>query len=127
MQRTPNTPTKIASTPTKTASTPNIDLRGFVARQFFVPNLSTFLAYNLQATKCGGVQKMTNIRYGQQLPTKADCKKMQSTKKIEKNLELFLYFWMTAHYFPTAAEKSILQKNGENAAAGNIFQYSWLN
>ena len=41
----------------------NIDLRGFVARQFFVANLRTFLAYNLQAKKCGGVQKMTNIRY----------------------------------------------------------------
>ena len=71
MQRTPSTPTKIAGTPTKTASTPaktastpNIDLRGFVARQFFVANLRTFLAYNLQAKKCGGVQKMTNIRYG---------------------------------------------------------------
>ena len=57
------TPTKTASTPAKTASTPNIDLRGFVARQFFVANLRTFLAYNLQAKKCGGVQKMTNIRY----------------------------------------------------------------
>ena len=64
MQRTPSTPTKIAntptktasmptktaSTPTKTASTPNIDLRGFVARQFFVANLRTFLVYNLQFT-----------------------------------------------------------------------------
>ena len=46
-----------AGTPAKTASTPNIDLRGFVARQFFVANLSTFLAYNLQAKKCGGIQK----------------------------------------------------------------------
>ena len=26
-------------------------------------NLRTFPAYNLQAKKCGGVQKMTNIRY----------------------------------------------------------------
>ena len=62
MQRTPNTPTKIASTPTKTASTPNIDSRCFVARQFFIAK-RTFLAYNLHTKKCGGVQQMTNIRY----------------------------------------------------------------
>ena len=31
----------------------------------FVANLRTFLAYNLQAKNCCGVQKMTNIRYGQ--------------------------------------------------------------
>ena len=53
--------------PSKTASTPNIDLRCFVARQFFVANLRTFLVYNLQAKKCGGIQKMTNIRYAQLL------------------------------------------------------------
>ena len=29
----------------------------------FVANLRIFLAYNLQAKKCSGVQKMTNIRY----------------------------------------------------------------
>ena len=70
MQKTPgkptktaSTPTKTASTPTETASTPNIDLRGFVARQFFAANLLTFLVYNLQAKKCVGLQKMTNIRY----------------------------------------------------------------
>ena len=70
MQRTPSTPTKIAGTPTKTtsmpaktASRPNIDLHGFVARQFFVANLRTSLAYNLQAKNCGGVQKMTIMRY----------------------------------------------------------------
>ena len=73
MQRIPGTPTqvlnarshvtKIACTPTKTASTANIDLRCYVARQFFVANLRTFLAYNLQAKKCSGVQKNTNIRY----------------------------------------------------------------
>ena len=64
MQRTPSTPTKIAGTPTKTASTPaktasapNIDLRGFVARQFFVANLRTFLAYNLQAKKAVAYKK----------------------------------------------------------------------
>ena len=73
MQRIPSTPTKItstptktATTPTKTASTPNIDLCGFVARHFFVANLRTFMAYNLQAKKYGDVQKMTNIRYGEQ-------------------------------------------------------------
>ena len=37
--------------------------RRFVAKQFFVVNLCTFLAYNLQAKKCGGVQKITNMRY----------------------------------------------------------------
>ena len=54
----------------------------------------------------------------------ADRSRLQKNaiyQKIEKNLELFLYFWMTAHYFPTAAEKSILQKNGENAAAHRCY------
>ena len=63
MQRTPSMPTKIAGTPAKTASMPNIDLRSLVARQFFVANLRTFLVYNLQAQKYGGMQKMTNVRY----------------------------------------------------------------
>ena len=35
----------------------------FYCDAIFVANLRTFLAYNLQAKKCGGVQKMTNIRY----------------------------------------------------------------
>ena len=65
MQRIPSTPTKTVSSPTKTASTPNIDLRCFVARQFFVAKLRTFLAYNLQAKNYGGVQKMTKMRYDQ--------------------------------------------------------------
>ena len=56
-------PTKIASKPTKTASSPNNDLRGFVDRQFFVANLRTFLAYNLQAKKCSGDKRETSIRY----------------------------------------------------------------
>ena len=36
----------------------------FCRDAIFVANLRTFLAYNLQAKKCGGVQKITNIRYG---------------------------------------------------------------
>ena len=73
MQRTPSEPTKIVSTPTKTASTTNIDLCCFVARQIFVANLRTFLVYNLQAKKCSGIQKMTNIRYAQLLHADHKC------------------------------------------------------
>ena len=37
--------------------------RCFVARQFlFYKFIDFFVAYNLQAEKCGGVQKMTNMR-----------------------------------------------------------------
>ena len=35
----------------------------FCCDAIFVANLRTFLAYNSQAKKCGGVQKMTNMRY----------------------------------------------------------------
>ena len=49
---------------TKTASTPNICCMLFCRDAIFVANLRTFLAYNLQAKKWGGVQKMTNMRYG---------------------------------------------------------------
>ena len=35
----------------------------FCREAIFVANLRTFLAYNLQAKKCSGVQKMTNIMY----------------------------------------------------------------
>ena len=35
----------------------------FCRDAIFVANLRTFLAYNWQAKNCGGVQKMTNMRY----------------------------------------------------------------
>ena len=35
----------------------------FCCETIFVINLRTFLAYNFQAKTCGGVQKITNMRY----------------------------------------------------------------
>ena len=35
----------------------------FCRDAIFVANIRTFLTYNLQAEKCGGVQKRTNMRY----------------------------------------------------------------
>ena len=36
----------------------------FCRDAIFVANLRTFLAYKIQAKKCSGVHKMTNMRYG---------------------------------------------------------------
>ena len=49
---------------TKTASMPTQNILRLTCRDaIFVANLRTFLAYNLHAKKCGGIQKITNMRY----------------------------------------------------------------
>ena len=70
MKKTPSMPTKTASTPTKTASMRNINLGCFVAMLFFVANLRTFLAYNLQAKNCCGVK---NYKYEVWLCPLSEC------------------------------------------------------
>ena len=45
----------------------------FYRNAIFVTNLGTFLAYNSEANKCGGVQKITNMRYAP-TPHFAFCK-----------------------------------------------------
>ena len=56
-----NQNTKYANQNTKHA---NQKFMLFCREAFFVTNLSTFLAYFLEAKKYGGVPKRTNIRYG---------------------------------------------------------------
>ena len=55
-----NQNTKYANQNTKYA---NQKFTLFCREAIFVANLRTFLAYNFQVKKCGGVQKMTNVRY----------------------------------------------------------------
>ena len=61
----------------------------------FVANLRIFLAYNLQAKKCGGVQKMTNIRYVPKfLPYLHDTYMTTPRTLMEMKLEQFRVFFL---------------------------------
>ena len=62
-------PTKTPSTPTKTPKIllPNIDLRCFVAKHFLSQIYALFWCTFYRPRKCVGVQKMTNMRYGDRL------------------------------------------------------------
>ena len=70
----PDTPSQALNAPSHVTNTPSQvcqlkqQVRPILTRLFcldavFVANLRTFLAYILQTKKCGGIQKMTNMRY----------------------------------------------------------------
>ena len=104
MQRTPSTPTKTASTPTKTASTPNIDLRCFVARQFFVANLCTFLAYIYRPKNAAAYKNLSIIKWT------VDTFRLFQIRRFCFRRGFFHNTWETVHKLSGSNQYGVLLK-----------------